>query len=78
MSGSIDLDSQNTGYVGRPGFEKKFHQTHFQVGDLNLKDAGAGDYEWVRIAPGRFKRQKRVSTAERSAEVDNGKEGKNL
>ena len=47
-------------YVGPPGKEKKFHQTHFQVRKtLKLKITRDNGYEWVQFAPGRYKRVKK-------------------
>lgn len=53
--------SQDPDYVGPTGHEKKIYKTHFGVirtlrKSKHPKDTG---YEWVQVAPGRYKRVKK-------------------
>ncbi len=47
-------------YTGTVGHEKAVHHTHFHVPNKfrDTEDAD-GDYEWVMIRPGRWKRIKK-------------------
>ena len=47
--------SQDPEYVGPTGHVKKFHKTHFEVVRTLKKSKEPPKYEWVRIAPGRYK-----------------------
>jgi len=62
--------SQDPDYVGPVGFERKFHQTHFQ-GAMERPTHPKDDPDWEYIGVGRW-RKKRIDAAERSAEVHNG------
>lgn len=48
-------------YVGPPGKEKKFHQTHFSAPGVKLK--GKSYYKLVRIGLGRYKFVRKVDNA---------------
>lgn len=49
----MGAESQNTGYTGKMGHEKKFHKTHFSAIGRKLKSKKKA--VWVEIAPGRYK-----------------------
>ncbi len=45
---------EQTEYKGKPGHERKTHQTHFMVNKkVDLK--GKSNSVWVEVRPGRFK-----------------------
>jgi len=46
-------------YTGTVGSEKKFHKTHFSVPELELVKTKEDEYEWIRYAPGKYKRVKK-------------------
>jgi len=50
--------SQDPDYEGPVGYEKKFHKTHFSVVRTLKKSKKDTGYEWVRIAPGKYRRVK--------------------
>lgn len=71
MSGTNS--SQDPDYVGPVGYEKKTHQTHFQVTKDFRFDAGNdSEYHWVRTAPGRYVRVKKRKDAGDTPEVTGG------
>lgn len=48
--------SQDPEYVGATGFEKKFHKTHFEVVRTLKKTKSRSNYEWVKVAVGKYVR----------------------
>ena len=46
-------DTQNTGYEGKVGHEKRFHKTHFSAIDKKLKSRKKA--VWIKIGIGRYK-----------------------
>ena len=46
-------------FTGTVGHEKRIHNTHFAVPELNLRKTKEDEYEWIRYAPGKYKRVKK-------------------
>ena len=49
----MGAETQNTGYEGKLGHEKKFHKTHFPGHERTWKSED--DCVWVQVRPGRWK-----------------------
>lgn len=48
-------------YVGRNGYERKIHKTHFSGMDRKLKHTDEGDSEWIEVSTGKWVlRKKRI------------------
>ena len=46
-------------FTGTVGHEKRIHHTHFAVPELKLRKTKQDEYEWIRTAPGKYKRVKK-------------------
>lgn len=60
----MGAESQNTGYEGRVGFEKKIHKTHFSGADRKLKKSKKSKWVWVEYQVGKFIRVKQENKNE--------------
>ena len=69
MSGSTKPVPGFEEYSGPVGHERKLHQTHFKGIAIKLRDTGAGDFEWIRIGPGKYKRVRKHFGAPNWAEA---------
>ncbi len=66
----MPAESQNTGYEGPIGHEKKFHKTHFSMPKINLKSKKERKNEWVLVGNGVYKLlpKKRIDADDKSEE----------
>ena len=66
----MPAESQNTGYEGPLGQEKKLHKTHFSVHGKKLKSKKKGPNKWVHTGNGRYKLLPKKRIADEESEED--------
>ena len=62
------MPQYQTEYEGPIGFERKFHRTHFPAPDRHFRGED-GEYEWLEVRPGRWKRVKKERHDEKETDA---------